>query len=91
MQVSDEVIHRETGSSVAMPASVPVAYNGVKGRIVSLYALLVGFNVAAWIGGQRQLFLSTGDNYFFPVDWVNSFICLVLGLPPFGGTESLAR
>jgi hypothetical protein len=41
--------------------------------------------------GQRQLFLSTGDNYFFPVDWVNSFICLVLWLPPFGGTESLAR
>jgi len=29
-------------------------------------------------GGQRQLFLSTGDNYFFPVDWVNSFICLAL-------------
>ena len=28
--------------------------------------------------GQRQLFLSTGDNYFFPVDWVNSFICLAL-------------
>jgi hypothetical protein len=27
-------------------------------------------------GGQRQLFLSTGDNYFFPVVTGNSFGCL---------------
>jgi hypothetical protein len=28
--------------------------------------------------GQRQLFLSTSDNYFFPVAWVNSFMFLSL-------------
>jgi len=28
--------------------------------------------------GQRQSFLSTGDNYSFPVAWVNSFIFVVV-------------
>ena len=32
----------------------------------------------AVLNGQRQLFLSVGDNYFFPVAWANSFICLLL-------------
>lgn len=30
------------------------------------------------MSGQRRLFPSTGDNYFFPVAWADSFICLLL-------------
>ena len=48
MQITDEVIESEAASADAIPAPVPVARNGVKGRIVSLYALLIGFNIGAW-------------------------------------------
>jgi len=36
----------------------------------------LGFNCGPC--GQRQSFLSTGDNYSFPVAWVNSFIFVVV-------------
>src|SRR5208337_1203294 len=45
----DEVIESEMTPSVAIPAPAPVVPANVKRRIVSLYALLIGFNVGAWI------------------------------------------
>src|ERR1035438_2139876 len=49
MQITDEVIESEMTPSVAIPAPAPVVPANVKSRIVSLYALLIGFNVGAWI------------------------------------------
>ena len=49
MQFQDAVINSETPVSNAIPALAAVAPTGLKGRIVSLYTLLVGFNVGAWI------------------------------------------
>jgi predicted transcriptional regulator of viral defense system len=45
---------------------------------VKFHGLTEQLPKTTYLTGQRQLFLSTGDNYFFPVDWVNSFICLAL-------------
>ena len=49
MQTTDEVIENETTPSDTIPAPAPVVPANVKSRIVSLYALLIGFNVGAWI------------------------------------------
>ena len=49
MQTSDEIIDSEAASSDAIPAPAPVVPVSVKSRIVSLYALLIGFNVGAWV------------------------------------------
>ena len=49
MQIADEVIENETTPSDTIPAPAPVVPANVKSRIVSLYALLIGFNVGAWI------------------------------------------
>jgi len=49
MHVSDEVIKSKATFPDAVPVSTLVVQGGVKGRIVSLYALLIGFNVAAWV------------------------------------------
>ena len=49
MQITDEVIDREAAPSRAIPAPAPVVPASVKSRIVSLYALLIGFNVGAWV------------------------------------------
>ncbi|MCE0522603.1 MAG: HoxN/HupN/NixA family nickel/cobalt transporter [Methylacidiphilales bacterium] len=48
MQIADEVIESETASADAIPAPAPAVPASVKSRIVSLYALLIGFNVGAW-------------------------------------------
>ena len=49
MQTADEVIDSEAASAIAISAPAPVVPASVKSRIVSLYALLIGFNVGAWI------------------------------------------
>ncbi len=49
MQITEEVIESETASDGAISAPAPVVPASVKGRIVSLYALLIGFNIGAWI------------------------------------------
>ena len=48
MPISDEVIDREASYADVIPTSVPAARNDVKGRIVSMYALLISFNLGAW-------------------------------------------
>ena len=49
MRVADNVIDSGLASSGVIPVAAPVVPVSVKGRIVSLYGLLVGFNVGAWI------------------------------------------
>jgi len=49
MPISDELIDRLTAPSKTMPAPVSGARDGLKSRIVSLYALLIGFNATAWL------------------------------------------
>ena len=73
MQIPDEVIESEAASADANPASVSVALNGVKGRIVSLYALLIGFNIGAWIWA-----LIVFHNY--PVLLGTAFLAYTFGL-----------
>jgi len=49
MRIADKVIEGEPVSSDAILSPVPVIQTGVRGRIASLYALLIGFNAGAWI------------------------------------------
>ena len=49
MRASDEVIEGRSTFPGAIPVSVPAAPPRTRGRIVSLYALLIGFNAGAWI------------------------------------------
>jgi len=73
MQITDEVIGSETASSDAIPAPIPVVPVSVKGRIVSLYALLIGFNAGAWIWA-----LIAFHNY--PVLLGTAFLAYTFGL-----------
>ena len=49
MQTADEIIDSEAAISIAISAPAPVVPVSVKSRIVSLYALLITFNVGAWV------------------------------------------
>ncbi len=48
MQISDEVIAGRTAFPGAMAARL-ARWSGLRGRIIALYALLIGFNAGAWL------------------------------------------
>ena len=73
MQIQDNVIDSETVSSDANAASVSLVSSGVKGRIVSLYALLIGFNVGAWIWALMAF-------HDYPVLLGTAFLAYTFGL-----------
>ena len=72
MHVLDEIIGNKATFLGALPAPVPAAPNGTRGRIVSLYALLIGFNAGTWIDGlfeSRFVFLlGTFRHYLLPFE-----------------------
>jgi len=73
MQISDTVIDRETAPSRAVPTAAPAVLANVKGRIVSLYALLVGLNIAAWIWALMAF-------HDYPVLLGTAFLAYTFGL-----------
>jgi len=73
MQILESVIGKRAASSDVKPASVPVARKGVKSRILSLYALLIGFNIGAWIWALMAF-------HGYPVLLGTAFLAYTFGL-----------
>jgi high-affinity nickel-transport protein len=73
MQILEGVIGKRTASSDVKPALVPVARNGVKSRIISLYALLIGFNIGAWVWALMAF-------HHYPVLLGTAFLAYTFGL-----------
>ena len=73
MQTLGEVISGQAIVPDAFPASAAAASSGLKRRIVSLYTLLIGFNVGAWIWA-----LIAFHNY--PVLLGTAFLAYTFGL-----------
>jgi len=73
MQIPDEVIDSEAASCNAIPAPSLVVPANVKSRIVSLYALLIGFNVGAWIWALIAF-------HHYPVLLGTAFLAYTFGL-----------
>jgi len=73
MQILEGLIGKRAASFDVKPASAPVARNSMKTRIVSLYALLIGFNIGAWVWA-----LMAFHNY--PVLLGTAFLAYTFGL-----------
>jgi len=73
MRISDELIGERTIFSDSMPAPGSVARSGLKGRIISLYALLIGFNIGAWAWALMAF-------HSFPVLLGTAFLAYTFGL-----------
>jgi len=73
MQAPDRVIDRETRASDAVATSDQASSTGVKRRIASLYTVLIGLNVVAWLWA-----LMAFHNY--PVLLGTAFLAYTFGL-----------
>lgn len=73
MQVSDDVIEREMISSRTSAVSLRPGSSGMKSRIVSLYALLISFNIGAWIWALIAF-------HHYPVLLGTAFLAYTFGL-----------
>jgi len=73
MRVPGRVIEGEAPSSITINAPAPVVPGSVKGRIFSLYALLVGFNVGAWVWALIAF-------HHYPVLLGTAFLACTFGL-----------
>ena len=73
MDVSDEIVESKTTLPGVSPVSVPTALSGTKGRIAALYALLIGFNVGAWIWALMAF-------HDYPVLLGTAFLAYTFGL-----------
>jgi high-affinity nickel-transport protein len=72
MQISDEVIVGRTAFPSAMAARL-TRRSGLRGRIVALYALLIGFNAGAWLWALVAF-------HHYPVLLGTAFLAYAFGL-----------
>lgn len=73
MRVLDEIIENRATFPSSFSASVPATLNGAKGRIASLYVLLIGFNIGAWIWALTAF-------HDYPVLLGTAFLAYTFGL-----------
>src|SRR5579885_602950 len=72
MQMSDEVIAGRTAFPGAMAARL-ARWSGLRGRIIALYALLIGFNAGAWLWALAAF-------HHYPVLLGTAFLAYAFGL-----------